>query len=159
MSLNLHNIVRGAIQSVNPDITAAYLASIGYIQSTEDGRQVPIYATPVAVQIQVQPPSSKDLQHVNFLNLQGIIRTVYIYGWPQGVNRVNVQGGDLLMFPQTPGAPVDNWLVEYVPETWAPDSLGWTKLIVTLQTDGRLIVLDSSNLPVIDSSGALVYSS
>lgn len=149
MALNLHASVRGAIQSLNPDITAQYLASTGYSPNA-GGKLTPTYAAPVAVQIQAQPPSGKDLKHMEFLNIQGTTRVVFLYSNPQAIVRVNAQGGDLLQFPQWGGAPVDNWLVVAIPEQWdvgtngapadelptpPPSVSGWTKLYVTLQTD------------------------
>ena len=134
MSLNLHSAVRGMIQAVNADISATYLQSTGYTLNAS-GQQVATYAQAQTVQIQVQPPSGRDLQHMEFLNLQGVVRTVFLYSNPQAVDRINVQGGDLLQFPQFHGEPVDNWLVTYVDQTWDVGLTGWTKLIVTLQTD------------------------
>lgn len=134
MSLNLHNAVRGMIQAVNADISATYLQSTGYTLNAS-GQQVATYAQAQTVQIQVQPPSGRDLQHMEFLNLQGVVRTVFLYSNPQAVDRINVQGGDLLQFPQFHGEPIDNWLVTYVDQTWDVGLTGWTKLIVTLQTD------------------------
>lgn len=117
MGLNLHATVRAAIQSVNPDITAQYIASKGYTANLA-GRQVPQYQAPVNVRIQVQPPSGKDLRHAEFLNIQGSIRTVFLYSDPEAIVRVNAQGGDLLQFPQFVGQPVDKWLVRAVAEKW-----------------------------------------
>lgn len=134
MSLNLHSAARGMIQAVNADISATYLQSTGYTLNAS-GQQVATYAQAKTVQIQVQPPSGRDLQHMEFLNLQGVVRTVFLYSNPQAVDRINVQGGDLLQFPQFHGEPVDNWLVTYVDQTWDVGLTGWTKLIVTLQTD------------------------
>lgn len=149
MALNLHATVRGAIQSVNPDIAASYLASTGYA-GTSAGKQTPQYAAPVTVRIQAQPPSGKDLKHMEFLNIQGTTRTVFLYSNPQAIDRVDARGGDLLQFPQFTGAPTDNWLVAAVAETWdvgtnnapaselptpPPSYSGWTKLYCVLQTD------------------------
>ncbi len=134
MSLNLHSAARGMIQAVNADISATYLQSTGYTLNAS-GQQVATYAQAKTVQIQVQPPSGRDLQHMEFLNLQGVVRTVFLYSNPQAVDRINVQGGDLLQFPQFHGEPIDNWLVTYVDQTWDVGLTGWTKLIVTLQTD------------------------
>lgn len=134
MSLNLHAIVRPAVNAVNADVKATYYPSTGFtIDST--GLQVPSYGPAETVWIQVQPPSGSDLQHIDYLNLQGVVRTVFLYSNPQGVDRINVQGGDLLQFPQFCDAPIDNWLVTQVMETWNVTGYGWTKLIVTLQTD------------------------
>jgi hypothetical protein len=134
VSLNLHSAVRGMIQAVNADISATYLQSTGYTLNAS-GQQVATYAQAKTVQIQVQPPSGRDLQHMEFLNLQGVVRTVFLYSNPQAVDRIHVQGGDLLQFPQFHGEPIDNWLVTYVDQTWDVGLTGWTKLIVTLQTD------------------------
>lgn len=149
MALNLHATVRGAIQSLNPDISAMYLASTGYSPNSA-GKQVPQYAAPVTVKIQAQPPTGKDLKHMEFLNIQGTTRTVFLYSDPEAIDRVNAKGGDLLQFPQFSGAPADNWLVKAIAETWdvgtnnaassqlpdpPPSYSGWTKLYVTLQTD------------------------
>jgi len=117
MSLNLHGTVRGAIRTVNQDIPAAYLGSTGYTVDS-GGRQIPSYAESVPVLIQVQPPWGRDLRHIDYLNIQGTIRTVFLYSDPQAIVRVNAQGGDRLQFPQFVGQPVDDWLIVYVAETW-----------------------------------------
>lgn len=134
MSLNLHGIVRGAIQAVNADVSASYLQSTGWTENSA-GKPIPTYAAAVDVQVQVQPPSGRDLQHINLLNLQGVIRSVWLFSDPQAINRVNARGGDLLQFAQFAGAPVDNWLVAAVDETWNVTGGGWSKLYCVLQTD------------------------
>jgi hypothetical protein len=132
MGLNLHGIVRGAINSVNPDIAGVYLASTG---STTDasGKRVPTYADPVDVQLQVQALTWRDLQHRDMQNIQGVARAVYMFGNTQGVVRPDVKGGDLLQFPQVRGGANAEWLVVGVLETWTPDVAGWCKLGVVLQ--------------------------
>lgn len=132
--MNLHSVVRGAIQAVNPDLSVTYLQSTGYAPNAS-GKQIPSYADAVTVRAQVQPPSGRDLQHMEFLNLQGTTRVVFLYSNPQAIDRVDARGGDLLQFPQFAGAPIDNWLVTHVDETWDVSGDGWTKLFVTLQTD------------------------
>lgn len=134
MGLNLHSMVRGAITSVNSDIAGTYLKSTG---STTDaaGKRTPTYNS-AAVMLQVQASTGRDLQHPDFLNIQGVKRSVYMYGNTQGVSRPDIKGGDLLVFPQTVGGAAQLWLVVAVLETWAPgDPLGWCKLGVTLQND------------------------
>ena len=129
--MNLHSIVRGAINAVNPDISASWQQSNGY-SSNADGSRTPAYASPETITVQVQPLSKQDLQHIDFLGLQGVFRTVYAFGNIQGVVRPSVTGGDLLSFPQTYGGTVQTWLVSDVPETWGP---GWCRVVVCLQTD------------------------
>ena len=125
--MNLHNAVRGAIRVVNPDITATLLRSTGYTTGT-DGKQTPTYST-LSGSIQVQGLSGTDLRHTDSLNIQGVLRKVYINGNWAGVIRVDSKGGDIMKFPQIPGAAVQDWRVVEVSETW-PD---WSSVIVCLQ--------------------------
>lgn len=134
MALNLHGIVRGAINGVNPDITGQYVASMGFTQAA-DYSQVPAYAAPVTLGMQVQPLAGRDLQHPNFLNVQGVKRSVYMFPNVQGQVRVDAKGGDLLKFPQVLGGPAYTWLVIVVFETWNPTSPGWARVGVVLQMD------------------------
>lgn len=131
MSLNLHEVVRGAITAVVPDVTASYQQSTGYTTNA-DGSRTPIYTAALPVPIQVQPLSKQDLQHVDFLNLQGVFRVVYGFNNAQGVNRPSQMGGDLFTFAQIPGGVPQVWKVTDVPETWG---VGWYRVIVCLQTD------------------------
>jgi hypothetical protein len=142
MSLNLHATVRAAIQSVNADIAATYIASLGY-DVNASGKQVPQYASPAVVQIQSQPPAGKDLKHIEFLNLQGTVRTVYLYSNPHAIVRVDAKGGDLLIFPSFVGGPSYTWLVKEVAERW---SVGQNAL-VTFQGTGTLTA-DSTALEI-----------
>lgn len=126
--MNLHGIVRGAITSVNPDILAVFRQSTG---NTVDaaGNQAPQFTDVPDVLIQVQAAEAEDLTHINNFNQEGVYRAVYMYGNTQGVVRPNQKGGDILQFPQTPDAAVQDWLVAKVSETW-PD---WSKVTVCLQ--------------------------
>lgn len=126
--MNLHGIVRGAITSVNPDILAVFRQSTG---NTVDaaGNQAPQFTDFPDVLIQVQAAEAEDLTHINNFNQEGVYRAVYMYGNTQGVVRPNQKGGDILQFPQTPDAAVQDWLVVKVSETW-PD---WSKVTVCLQ--------------------------
>lgn len=135
MSLNLHAITRPAITAVNADTAATWLVSAAPTVNP-DGSQTPNYAAAQSVTAQIQPPSGKLLAHAEFLNIQGTIRSVYMYGNPQSISRVDAKGGDLLQFPQYPGAPVDNWLVLIVEEQgWDLTDANWTRVGVVLQTD------------------------
>lgn len=133
--MNLHSLVRGPINSVNPDKTALLLKSIGATVNA-DFSQTPGYAPGVAVRIQIQPLGKEELRHIEKLNLQGVFRTIYMYGNTQGIVRVLAQGGDLLQFAPFQGQAVQNWkVVGPVDGPWDVDSGGWTKFIVCLQTD------------------------
>lgn len=125
--MNLHGIVRGAIQTVNPDIPATIRRSLGY-QINDAGKQLPQFET-LHGDIQVQPLDGGMLLHANNLNLQGTLRAVYLYGSWFGVVRAGERGGDILSFDDVVGGSCD-WLIVSVVESW-PD---WTRVIVCLQS-------------------------
>ncbi|MGC8517911.1 MAG: hypothetical protein ACP5P4_05200 [Steroidobacteraceae bacterium] len=143
------------IPALNADISGWWYRSAGSVQNS-DGRQVAAFNPAVAVQLQVQPPSARDLRFMEFMQMQGVIRTVWMYSNPQGIVRVNQVGNDLLLFPQWAGAPNDTWLVSKPDEGWNVADTGWTKLYATLQTDRAYSLSDSSGLLVLDSNGRIV---
>lgn len=122
--MNLHGIVSGAIGSVNPMILATVASSTGYT-TNPDGARAPAYAITPGVPIQVQALSGKEIERLNNLGIQGVLRAVYLSGSANGVVRKYGEGGDLLVFNG------QTWLATQVLESW-PD---WTKLAVTLQMD------------------------
>ena len=135
--MNLHSIVRAAVNGVNPDIAAVLLASTSN-SINNAGVQTPSYAAPVTVQVQVQPVSSQDLQHLDYLNLQGEFRALYLYGDSEGIVRVSQKGGDIFQFSPFIGQPVARWLVVKADETWNVDGGGFSRVIVQLQTDAPI---------------------
>lgn len=157
MSLNLHAAVRGVIPAINADVTGYWYTSKG-APIGADGRQQPAYNAPVAVQCQVQPPTGRDLKFIDFLQLQGVIRTVFMFSNPQSIVRVNQTGNDLLLFPQWAGAPNDVWKVATMDELWNVDGGGWSKVYAILQTDRAYSVMTNGQL-VLDSNGFIVRSS
>jgi hypothetical protein len=119
--MDLHGIVSGAIGAVNPFITATVQKSAGYTTSA-DGTQVPAYTSSTA-QIQVQALSARDIQHLDQMNITGVMRKIYLEGDWQSLVRPAGKGGDLILFNN------QTWLVTQVMETW-PD---WSLVAVTLQ--------------------------
>lgn len=134
MSMNLHAIVRGAINTVNPEYLGTWRKSNGFTQNPT-GRPLPAYIDTTLVPMQVQALSGKDLLHEAFQSMQGVKRAVYLSGNVQGVVRPDVKGGDLLLFPEDRGGANRTWLVVAVLETWEPDAAGWCRVGVVLQTD------------------------
>lgn len=124
--MNLHGIVRGAINAVNPDVTGVWLRSSGSTTAA-DGTRTPTYDTFSDVKMQVQAATGDDLQHINNLNQQGVYRKVYLFGDVQGVVRPDAKGGDLLQFDS------HDWLVVHVLETWKPDATGWCCVLAAMQ--------------------------
>ena len=133
---NLHGLVRGAINTVNPDISAQWYVSTG-ATTAAGGKQTATYADPVTVRAQVQAVTGQDLRKYNFLQAQGVFRAVYMFGNPDAINRVESKGGDLLKFPQYPTGAVRTWLITKVDEPWTAGNggLAWCRVIVTLQLD------------------------
>lgn len=129
-TLNLHGIVRPAITSVNSDVPILYIASTGP-KTLPGGKVVPQYAEPVRLLGQVQPISTGELAHFDFLQANGVNRQVYVYGEQNAIDRISKLGGDLLQFPEIPGGTPRTWLIKAVPEQWP----GWCRTIVVAQLD------------------------
>lgn len=119
--MNLHQIVSGAIGTVNPHIYGVIRQSTGSTTGA-DGTRTPVY-TDSQVLMQVQSLSNDELRQMEGLNLQGNKNAVYLYGDWSGLVRNEKQGGDMLIFNN------QTWLVVTVLENW-PD---WSKVAVTLQ--------------------------
>jgi hypothetical protein len=63
------------------------------------------------------------------LNIQGVLRQVYLKGAVASAVREDGTGGDLLQFPEVRGGALRVRLVMLVPEQW-PD---WCLVVVRLQ--------------------------
>lgn len=125
--MNLHSIASGAIAAVNPMITATLKQSSGSTTAST-GKRAPTFTTTTGL-IQVQAASGKDIERVNLMNVQGVMRSVHLDGYWRGIVRADAAGGDILQFPEVRGGPVRDWRVALVAETW-PD---WSRVIVVLQ--------------------------
>lgn len=119
--MNLHRIVSGAIGAINPFAPGVIRISTGYTTSGSGG-QTPTY-TDTGVSVQLQALGYKDLQQIDGLNIQGVVKAAYVNGNFNGVNRPKRQGGDLLVVGG------DTWLIVQPLEEW-PD---WCKFVVCLQ--------------------------
>lgn len=120
--MNLHGIASPMVGMVNPFVTAQLIVSTGKT-TNPDGSVTPSYAAPVAIQVQAQELSFKDLQHANNLNLQGILKSIYCPGTVQAVNRLAGTGGDKIVIGG------DTYLAVAISEQW-PD---WCRVIGQLQ--------------------------
>lgn len=119
--MNLRGIANRATRTVNPNMPGVFQVSTGYT-TLPSGKKVPSYNS-VDVEVQFQDLSSTDLRQVDSVNIQGILRSAYLNGNFNGVNRPEQKGGDILIVDG------QQWLVVKVPELW-PD---WCRLIVNLQ--------------------------
>lgn len=120
--MNLHSIVRNAINHVNPFIEAQVMVSDGF-EIGPGRKQVPKYLPAQSVSIQLQPLSRGDLQHVDGMNIQGLCKSIHINGNFYGTNREKSIGGDLFIIGS------ETWLVIEPMELWP----NWSKLLVQLQ--------------------------
>lgn len=120
--MNVRQLANSAITAVNPNIVVSVLKSTGYTVDA-NRRQVPSYAAAVTGPAQVQALSGSDLKQLEGLNIQGVMRAIYLRGVLAGVIRPSNTGGDLILIDG------QKWLVVKVLEPWA----GWTKAVIVLQ--------------------------
>ena len=125
--VNLHGIVSGAIDAVNPRIPAGVQVSNGYTTGA-DGKRTPAFLPTVNVYAQVQALTFRDIVQLDGLNLQGTRRAIYLFGQVNGLVRSANEGGDLITIA-TGGTSDGVWLVAMILEQW-PD---WCKAACTLQ--------------------------
>ncbi len=124
--MNLHAIVSGAINSVNPFVLCTLKRSDGTYTTTPAGERIPNYVVTPNVSTQLQELTQEDLKQLDGLNLQGSLRAIYMNGTVAGTVRATQKGGDLVITPD--GL---TWLCVKVLEQW-PD---WVKVAAMLQND------------------------
>lgn len=122
--MDLRGIANGASSAVNPNITVTVLRSTGYTIGA-GRRQVPSYADPVIGPAQLQALDGNDLKQLDGLNIQGVIKAIYLRGVLAGVIRPDGTGGDIVEIDGR------KWLVVKVLEGWPT----WTKAAIVLQDD------------------------
>ncbi|BEH73314.1 hypothetical protein GBS0709_24310 [Edwardsiella tarda] len=123
--MNIRSVANRAIQRVNPNVPAILKKYAGY-DVLPGRKRVPKYLPDQNVTVQLQPLSKGDLQHVDGLNIQGLVKSIHVYGNYFSVQRELEQGGDLFLIDDRV------WLVVEPIELW-PD---WCRLIVCLQDLG-----------------------
>ena len=122
--MDLRSIANSVSSTVNANEIVTVLRSDGYTIGT-GRKQTPAYADPVTGPAQVQALDAADIQQLDGLNIQGVMRAIYLRGVLAGVIRPDGTGGDIVQR----GDPTRNWLVVKVLESW-PD---WTKAVIVLQ--------------------------
>lgn len=125
--MNLHALVAPAIATVNPFVTATVRRATG-ATTAPDGQRTPTY-TDWSALVQVQALTFQDIRQLDYLNIQGVRRAIYLTGNVMGAVRVDNRGGDLIVFPTGTLPEGDIWLAAQVLEAW-PD---WVKVAITLQ--------------------------
>lgn len=117
--LNLHQMVRSIINSVNPDQPVIILQSDKF--EVVDYEQKPKWKPAVMVMAQAQPVSDKTIQLLNQQRQNSIWWDFYLAGDWNGLSRAKEQSGDLLYWRGF------EWEVDQILEAWDP-TVGWTKL-------------------------------
>lgn len=132
--INLRSMANRLTSGVNPNVTADLLVSTGYVTDAS-GLQIPTYAEPEPVVVQVQALTQKELQHLDKLNITNGQAGVFVDRQLNSADRSTGSGGDVFQFPDTPNVPADlrgsEWLVVAVLEGW-PGS-GWCRAAITRQ--------------------------
>jgi hypothetical protein len=130
--MDLRGIANAVSNTVNPNLIVSVKRSTGYTVGA-GLKQVPAYAAPVSGPAQLQALDGSELRQIEGLNLQGVIRGIYLRGNLAGVIRPNGTGGDLVIIaPPAPAAFVGTWLCVKILETWPL----WAKAVVVLQEAG-----------------------
>lgn len=125
--MNLRGLANSATQSVNPNIDIVVEVSSAYTIDPATLRQVPTVTSYDAIG-QVQALDGDELKQINFMNIQGTLRGVYLYGSVSGVIRPDDVSSTNLTFTSNDGGITKErkWNVYKVFETW-PD---WCKVAV-----------------------------
>ena len=132
MPLNLHDIVRGAINIVNPDEDVWLVQNTG--QTNVKGRITASYAPAQKVKAQVQTLSGDDLTVVNDTQRTERDRKFYLYAEtktgnaPSGIIRPLGKSGDFMR--RNDGT---YWKVYNVSEDYTTD--GWVLVLASQQVD------------------------
>lgn len=129
--INVRSAANSAIQVVNPNEGGWFYGSTGFTVDPATRKQVAGFTAATAVRLQIQAVDAAMLRHLDGLNVEGVVRSVHMWGNTQGIVRVNQKGGDLLYFAEIPSGALRIWKVVKVVETWRD----WSHVIVNLQTD------------------------
>lgn len=127
--MDLRSLANSVSSVVNPNMIVSVQFSTGYTIGA-GLKQVPSYADPVTGPAQLQALDGAELRQMDNLNLEGVLRAIYLRGPLAGVIRPESKGGDLVTIAAP--APVQFrglWLVVKVFETWPL----WTKCAICLQ--------------------------
>ena len=120
--MDLNGIANTAAEVVNTNVAVTVQASTGYTIGA-GLKQVPSYAAAVSGFGQVQELSSSELRQTEGLNIQGVMRKVYLRSPLNAVIRPDGNGGDLITIAN------QVWLTVKTLELWPT----WCSALVVLQ--------------------------
>lgn len=124
MGLNMHALVRGAIEVVNNDVDGTVYVNTG--RTNVRGILSPTFS-PVTARLQIQAQQHTPIQHERSLQYSNAFLTIYAYGNFSDIERANGEGGDIINVPNGPRA---GWYYVTQVLEWWPD---WCAFEVTTQ--------------------------
>lgn len=133
MSINLHSIVRGAINTINADETVYLMQSAG--QKNVKGQLIASYAAPEKITAQVQSLGGDDLNVINDTERTERDRKFYLFAKtatgapPGGIIRPLGKTGDFIYRP----ADSCYWKIYNVSEDFT--AAGWCLVLASQQVD------------------------
>lgn len=130
MGMNLHDVVRGAIEAINDDVDGTVYVNTG--KTNVRGILTPTFA-PVTARLQMQAQEHDPIQHERSLNYSNAYLTVYAYGNFSDIERRTGEGGDVVNVPSGPRA---GWYYVTQVFEWWPD---WCSFEVTQQLNAATI--------------------
>lgn len=123
--MNIHEIIRNAINNVNPMQPVKVLKFKGF-SVDEYGINTNTYEE-VETIARIQPINSFKLQHINNFNSSNVYKKAFLNGFQNGLNMALSTNGDMLEFDGK------RWLIIEAPQTWS--YTGWNELTLCLQND------------------------
>lgn len=133
--MNLHQLVRNAIATINPETKVAIKRFSGYtvneygeiVNSYEDYNPDIAQAITIQTTAQIQPVFDEKLEHINNYNSSNIYAKMFINGEEHGLSEALNTNGDLVI--------IDNkiWKIVSVVGLWKKS--GWNEVIICLQDD------------------------
>lgn len=118
MGVNLHRVVRSAINSINTDQDVVIKLNKG-VEHQPGGLQVPVWEE-VEDKAQVQPIKSSEIKFINNYNSSSTYRNFYFDRTIHGINRRRLTGGDIIVWDGF------EWFVDSNEEDW--QTVGWSKV-------------------------------
>lgn len=135
--MNLHEIVKCAINSVNPFQTITITPRSSYTVN-DYGEAVATEGTSYTIQAQIQPLTSEDIKFINNYNESTIYKAFWVSANTFGLNRPMARGGDKVVW----GSQI--YYVTSMPEDWYETS-GWSHFIGALQLTPPVVESEGNN--------------
>lgn len=127
--MNMHDIVRGAIETVHKDESATLYQSAG--RENVKGKLYPVYFEPIEIKANFQPAGAETLSRMEAMNITGDTEEAFLYSDTArpvaGIIRRALRGGDIIE-----KADGTFWQVTAVNENWSAE--GWADVVITIQT-------------------------